>query len=367
MKKLIFIIIAGLIISCTGPGNGYLITGKISGVNDSLVMLIEHLDGGFEIIDSTLVIDGTFRFSGSLELPTRYYIMIRGIPSSFNFFAENSKIDITADKEDLGNAVITGSSLQDRYRKLLADLDTGFTHKLDSLDAAVHSFEKQGDTAQVNKITGMYDSIREQRKKFLIEFFMENNASVISPNVLYFLRPWDFNDLKDLRPIYDNYDKSILGSASAKLIRDWIGRLERIEPGQPVIHFSMNDTTGAPVSPSMFSGKYFLLDMWSPACPPCRKENPGMERMYRKYKDKGFEILGVSFDKDRNAWIQAIKKDGITWTQVSQLSGWNNVARTLYSVESLPANFLIDKDGIIIAKNLRREKLEEKLAGIFEK
>ncbi len=130
--------------------------------------------------------------------------------------------------------------------------------------------------------------------------------------------------------------------------------------------FSQNDPDGNPVALESFRGKYLLIDFWASWCQPCRLENPNLVANYAKYRARGFEIFGVSLDRDRAAWLKGIADDNLTWPQVSDLQFWNNEASRLYGVNSIPANFLLDPpDGIIIAKGLRGKQLEDKLAEIF--
>jgi peroxiredoxin len=144
---------------------------------------------------------------------------------------------------------------------------------------------------------------------------------------------------------------------------------EKIPLGSKATDFTMNNTEGIPVSLSSFKGKYVLLDFWASWCGPCRGENPNVLKAYNTYKDKGFTVLGVSLDGSgqKKAWLDAIKKDGLTWTEVSDLKGWKNDAASLYSVIAIPQNFLIDPNGVIIGKNLRGEELQKKLASLLNK
>jgi thiol-disulfide isomerase/thioredoxin len=129
--------------------------------------------------------------------------------------------------------------------------------------------------------------------------------------------------------------------------------------------FTQNTPEGAPLSLSKFKGKVTLVDFWASWCGPCRRENPNVVSMYKKYKDKGFDILSVSLDSNKDSWLKAIKDDGLVWNHVSDLKGWQNDAAKLYGVRSIPQTVLVDKDGNVIARNLRGELLEARLDEIF--
>jgi peroxiredoxin len=136
--------------------------------------------------------------------------------------------------------------------------------------------------------------------------------------------------------------------------------------GKVIPDFEQSDVNGKSVSIKSFRGKYVLIDFWASWCGPCRGENPNVVAAYNKYKDKNFTVLGISLDKSKDPWLQAIQDDGLVWTHVSDLKGWGNAVAQKFKIQSIPQNFLIDPNGVIIGKNLRGPALEEKLAEVIK-
>ncbi len=165
--------------------------------------------------------------------------------------------------------------------------------------------------------------------------------------------------------LYKIMSKEVKETNLAKYVDQQLA-IAKINPiGSQIADFSETDTAGNKVKISSFRGKYVLIDFWASWCRPCRMENPNVVAAYNKYHQKNFTILGVSLDQAKAAWINAINMDGLTWTHISDLKGWNNEVAEKFKITSIPQNILIDPNGIIIAKNLRGEALNQKLDQLF--
>jgi thiol-disulfide isomerase/thioredoxin len=157
--------------------------------------------------------------------------------------------------------------------------------------------------------------------------------------------------------------KSYYGKMVEKIINEnKVGSVGSVAPD-----FAQADTSGNMISLKSFRGKYVLVDFWASWCGPCRMENPNVVEAFNKYKDKNFTVLGISLDRSKDPWLQAIYQDGLAWTHVSDLKFWSNDVARMYKISSIPQNLLLDPEGKIIAKNLRGEELQNKLKELFQK
>jgi peroxiredoxin len=178
---------------------------------------------------------------------------------------------------------------------------------------------------------------------------------------------WDINP-SEVEPLFLTLSESARNSQAGLEMAARIEKAKQVGIGSVAPDFTQNDTLGIPVALSSFRGKYLLIDFWASWCGPCRQENPNVVAAWQKYKDKGFDVLGVSLDQPtgKERWMKAIHDDKLTWTQLSDLKYWKNEVAVSYGIQAIPQNYLLDPNGVIIGKNLRGEALQSKLASLFK-
>lgn len=204
-----------------------------------------------------------------------------------------------------------------------------------------------------------------QTKEELIEQVKANPSSIQTLKIIQRVGGYNPN-YKELRELYKGLDRNVRKSKEGKQFDYYLKRLENSSVGKKAPAITQLTPEGEPFSLSDLRGQYVLVEFWASWCPDCRKANPNLVKTYTEFKDKNFEILGVSFDRKLDDWVAAIKKDNLTWKHISDLQSWQNAAGTLYGVRAIPQNILVDPEGIIVARNLHGEELNVKLRELLK-
>ena len=375
VKKIIIITLSLSPIFVFGQSNKFILKGKIGNLNAPAKIYITYSNEGKFEQDSTVLKNGEFQFTNTLIEPAYAQLTLdhqgkhvnRNVDSK-SLYLEPGTITLES-KDSVKNVTITGSIINNDAQRL-SKLIQSTERKIDSLTAVFYSVsaETQKDPEFKKDWNSKISQNRKEMRNLLLQFINENPNSYISLVTLKQVAGHQIN-VAEIEPIYKKLSPEIQNTLFAKRFEDAMKKTINTEVGAMAPVFTQNDVNGNPVSLTDFRGQYVLLDFWASWCGPCRAENPRVKQMYNLYKDKGFTVLGVSLDRPnaKDAWLAAIKSDGLEWTQVSDLQFWNNQAAVLYGLKSIPQNFLIDPTGKIIAKNLHGEELTQFLAGLFEK
>ncbi len=375
MKKLFVLLISiALFASCNNNGDNknsseansgntnYTISGTIDGDFAGAVYLKKRGDGDWILLDSTTAQNNAFEFKGSVIDPEIYYIQFEGNNQYCRLFVENSEIGIKVNINDIRNPEVTGSESDKKFKEF-QEQSSAYEAQLNEMWGNMKTAKQAGDDATAKIWENKLDSVDALRQQFALDYATENNESIVSAFVVY-LNSYSYDETQ-LEVVLNNFSPEVKNSEYAKTLQEKVNIMKKVAIGKKATDFTMNDTEGKPVALSSLYGKYLLIDFWAAWCSPCRAENPNLIATYNKYNAKGFEILGVSFDKTKDDWLKAIKDDHLTWLQVSDLKGWGNEAGKLYGIGSIPSNVLLDPDGVIIAKGLRGDDLNNKLKEIF--
>lgn len=365
-----------LLMSC-GSGNNstsdnkssgksaYTLTGSITGLDSGWVYLY-HPEKNREIPDSTLIQNGQFEFKGSTDQPEFVllgYDQFGQKRFPLGFFLEGGDISLHGTVDSLFNAEVVGSPAQEEYKKF-NELRRPLEEKQRKLYEDYQMAAMSGDSQKAENIQQEYESLEEENKNLVSQFVKDNPNSFVSAFQLAQTFAYDI-DPTTVEPLYNGLHEKVKSSYFGQAIKKSLDAAKTTAIGSKAPDFTLNDINGNPVSLSSFKGKYTLIDFWASWCGPCRVENPNVVKAYHAYKSKGFEILGVSLDEKKDKWEQAIKHDNLDWPQVSDLKGWESSVAALYEVRAIPMNFLLDKDGKIIAKSLRGEQLLKKLGELM--
>lgn len=330
MKNIFLLLGIALAVSCNQrPEHAFSLSGTTTGLEDGSMIYLKTNDD--KLLDSTEVWNNIFVFESDLvHAPVKAELYLeRGFPYR-EIYLERSAMNFDMGEAGFSDAVVTGSG------------EEALNHEL---------------WQQVKDLP-----VKEGKEAYK-EFIKKHPNSLVSAHALRgFSLGWG---KKTTQELFEAFSEEVKASPDGQMIARYLELNQQPEPGDYYADFTMPDADGNPVRLSEFEGKIILLEFWAAWCRPCREENPNLVKNYEKYYAKGFEIIGVSLDTNREYWLKAVEADGLLWPQVNDLSGWTNEASQTYGVYKVPSNFLIGRDGKVLALNVRGEELSEELASLM--
>ncbi len=363
MKKIIYLFVSvALMVACTSEPH-FVVKGNIEGSDSVTFMLQSRVSGKIVTLDSAVSDKDIFKMSGIIEYPNIVLLIASNTMNRVQFFLENSEITITGKLDSLSDAKISGSKTQDEYQGLI-DASKSLDNKYRSIMNEFQVARQENNSEKVAQLQKELNDLDNEMTQIGKDFVKNNPASYVTPLILSSMSIEMEAD--EIEAAINALDTSV---AKIQVVRDLKTRaiaMKAVAVGQKAPDFSLNDVNGNPVSLSSKIGtKLLLVDFWAAWCGPCRGENPNVVKVYNEFHKKGFDVFGVSLDRTKEDWIKAIADDKLTWTHVSDLQYWNSAAAKLYAVNAIPANFLLDETGTIIARNLRGEELYNKVNEIL--
>ena len=371
-------------LNAAAQNNEYVISGTIKNMDPMPSKLYIDHDKPMKR-DSVEVKNGRYEFRGIADQPEMLRVMtpvqmMEGFNKidAYSLLVDRGNINVVSNGS-MKNAVYSGSGSQAANDYLAAIKKTMMI--ADTIGKIMSGEEIKTDPLLAQTVTAKFSRLLTKDMPAELVAYAEKNPGSPASGYIVLSLSESFSPAAKLESLF----RSLPPARQAAIEESFEANLEKLKAkeaaesivmaahskmdvGKIAVDFIQNDTEGKPVSLSSFKGKYVLVDFWASWCGPCRAENPNLVKAYNKYKDKGFTVLGVSLDSEnaKAAWLEAIKKDGLNWTNVSDLKGFDNAAAKMYGIALIPQNFLVGPDGVIIAANLRGEALEQKLAGLFK-
>ena len=352
-KVTVFVFLLFCLPALAQTSKGFEITGEIKNAEGKKVFLAPTAQA--VAIDSAIVRGGKFYLKGKVKETDYYALLIEGQTAFLPFILSNDKLKFKGHADSMRLAQISGSRELIAAHNLRNIIKPFFPAQAASFDSAFAAYNR-GDSALGQKYENLNVQVTDRINDSIAKFIRTNPSTFISLAQLNELQK--AYGVERTKKLFKSLSPVLKNHSIGKQLKYQIFEVEQLTAlNKKAISFLQTDTANRLVSLVDYKGKYLLIDFWASWCMPCRAENPTIKKAYARFQTKGFEVLGVSLDNNREAWIKALLKDELPWKNVSDLNGFKNVVAQRYAVTELPTNYLLDPEGTIIAKNLKGESL----------
>jgi peroxiredoxin len=342
----------------------YTVSGRIDNVTEPTQVYLTFRMNKEIIRDSAITRDGAISFKGKLPRPFKAGLSMKAVSADpmkgyayREFYVSEGVTRVTG--KSLNKSVVKGGKEQKDYEAYL----TLIQPLRDSIARYFYWGKNEDSLKRYNQMRPLF--IR-QMEDLTYEYIKANGNSYVAFDMVKERAVIVIDDPDKMEPAFQALSKKFKTTSDGKQIAKAISIAKRFRIGQPVIDFRQTDSSGNDVTYAAFKGKYVLIDFWASWCYPCRVEYPFLKKAYQQYKDKNFEIIGISLDSKREDWVKAIRENGFAFTMASDLKGRDNAIAVAYGITAIPQNLLVDPNGIIIAKNMRGEDLLKKLEEVIK-
>jgi len=355
-------------VSCTSDPDGFRIKATITGdIADGTLVFLRGIDENYRPVadlDTATIQNGKFSFEGAVDLPELRYIFIDSLNGNIPIINDKGTIEIRAQKDSLGYAKLKGTPQNKLFSDYLSS-SRDISLKGQSIGADLRKAQAEGNSEVFESLREELFELQEEAKTFELDFVRENPGSLIAVFILEKILAGKILPEKEVQDIFNGLSPEIQETPVAKKVFAQLEKAVTTAIGAKAPNFTGPTPSGEELALYDALGKVTILDFWAAWCKPCRIENPNVVRVYEKYHDKGLNIFGVSLDRKAEDWKKAIADDGLIWNHVSNVNYFDQIAQ-LYNVNGIPATFILDENGIIVAKNLRGPALEAKIAELLQ-
>ena len=372
MNKYFFslIIVFTLLNSCQSNNSNTLrIKGEIDiDSQTSIYLIVADLNNQPVTLDTIISNNGKFELETEIIEPNFYFLQIAGDNNTFPFIAESGTVNISLFKDSLGLSKAKGTTSNDDFMRYKSETKK-YIESLNGIGNDLQQAMILRDSLLAQDLQEQYKEVREQIQDYELDFLKASPNSLLSILILERFISSKVIPIDEAKNLFDSLEERIKNTRSGKSVKNQLEQsVDSVEVGQIAPRFDGNSPSGKPFVFENSLAKVTIIDFWASWCRPCRIENPNLVQLYHRNKDRGLNIVGVSLDKERNKWLKAIEDDGLVWDHVSNLMFWNDPIAKLYKVSAIPATFVLDENGVIVARNLRGaalyKKIEELLSSI---